>query len=187
MKLFGKHFLIAAICLPLQLWAQRQNEAASENNLDKIDVFASKKGTMIKFRDTKLSPIKLAYSGVAETRIRKFSSGGSSAYFYQIESKGQYRSEVGSIAFEDLLELIKALDALQTELPNDLAQEPDYLENKYITDDGLRLGYLVARGKATWYIALDDRGSDNTIFINDPALLRSAFAEAKSKIEEMTR
>ena len=73
----------------------------------------------------------------------------------------------------------------KSDVANDKIINPDYLENKFITDDGLSLGYYVSAKKIGWYLVLDKYGSDNTIFIKDPSLLKTAFNTAKQKIEEL--
>jgi len=101
-----------------------------------MDAFASKTGIITKFTDTKLGVLKLSYGGVAETRICKINSGTASSYFYQIEKEGKYSCSKASIKYSDLLEVIKALKTLRAEVDKDLAANPDYLENKFVTVDG---------------------------------------------------
>ena len=72
-----------------------------------------------------------------------------SAHFIK---NGQYSTNTASIEYSDLLEVIKALKTLQSEEPKDVASNPDYLENKFITVDGFEVGYFVDKGKSTWYL-----------------------------------
>ena len=152
----------------------------------KMDVFASKTGAITKFIDTKLPALKTSFGG-AETRIRKISNGASFAYFYQIIKEGKYSNSTASIEYSDLLEVLKALKALKTEVSNDVATNPDYLENKFITVDGFQVGYYVSGGKASWYIKLEKYGSDNTLFIDNGDTIESAFTDAKNKIDELKK
>ena len=152
----------------------------------KIDVFASKTGSITKFVDTKLPYLKTSYDN-AETRIRKISNGSSSAFFYQIEKKGKYSNCTASIEYSDLIEVLKALKVLKTEVTNDVSANPDYMENKFITVDGFQLGYYVSRGKASWYIKLEKYGSENTLFIDNGDIIETAFIEAKNKIDELKK
>ena len=98
----------------------------------KMDLFSSKTGTITKFVDTNLPNLKTAYSG-AETKIRKIINGVNTAYFFQITNKGKYGSSTASIEYSDLIDLLKAL---QTEVEKDIASNPNYLENKFVTVDG---------------------------------------------------
>jgi hypothetical protein len=150
----------------------------------KMDLFSSKTGSITKFIDTKLPNLKTSYGG-AETRIRKINNGVTFAYFYQIEKEGKYSNSTASIEYNDLLEVIKALKALKPEVEKDIAANPDYLENKFVTVDGFQIGYFVRGGKSTWYIKLEKYGSENTLFIEDGDTIESAFVQAKSKIDEL--
>ncbi len=150
----------------------------------KMDLFSSKTGSITKFIDTKLLNLKTAYGG-AETRIRKINNGVTSAYFYQIEKEGKYSNSTASIEYNDLLEILKALKALKPEVEKDIAANPDYLENKFVTVDGFQVGYYVSGGKATWYIKLEKYGSENTLFIDNGDTIETAFVQAKSKIDEL--
>tara|TARA_R110002072_G_scaffold75624_5_gene177878 strand:- start:2031 stop:2579 length:549 start_codon:yes stop_codon:yes gene_type:complete len=156
----------------------------SENAKTKMETFASKTGVITKFTDTELSNLKSSYT-VASTRIRKIISGNNASYFYQIEKPNKYGNTTASIEYSDLLEVIKAFNSLKSEVEKDIITNPDYLENKFITEDGFQLGYFVKNGKATWYIKLEKYGSDKTLFIKDLEDIESNFIEAKNKIEEL--
>lgn len=173
-------FVIASMCVS-SMYGQ---EAKTEKLKTKMESFVSKTGAMMKFVDTKLPILSTTYTK-CETRIRKIVSNQESEYFYQIEKSGKYGDKVASVAYEDLLELIKATEKLQTEVDADIALNPDYLENKFITDDGLQIGYYVSNGKATWYIKLKKYESKCTLFLNDVSKILAAFVGAKDKIEAM--
>ena len=158
-------------------------DAKSEET--KIDAFASKTGTIIKFIDYELPNIKLTMGAFAETKVRILISGSDTLYFYQIEKATQYSTKKASIEYSDLLEVIKALILLKEASLTDLAMKSDYLENKFVTEDGAQIGYYVSDGAIKWYIKLEKYGSDTTIFINDFALIEAAFNGAKTKIEEL--
>ncbi len=157
-------------------------ETKKENS--KMEEFASKTGVIIKFIDYSLPNLKINY-GIAETKIRKLISGSEVGYFYQISYKGKYDTKTASIAHEDLLEIIKAIQTLKSNSKIDKTLNPDYLENKFITDDGFQLGYYVQKGKLKWYLVLEKYGSGNTVFINDITVIEDAFAKAKIKINEL--
>lgn len=175
-KLF---FATGLLFISLSLFAQDAKEANT-----KMDLFASKTGVILKFIDYSLPNLNLIY-GAAETKIRKLISGGDIAYFYQISYKGQYDTKTASIAYEDLIEIIKAFQTLKSDSVNDQSSKPDYLENKFVSDDGFQLGYYVSSGKLKWYIVLEKYGSGNTVFINDVITIEKAFNGAKEKIESL--
>jgi hypothetical protein len=179
-------FTTALLLLTISVMAQDVKKEAQKAET-KMEAFASKTGTIIKFIDSKQPELKLLYGSIAETRVRKVISGSESKYFYQIESKGKYSSSTASIEYSDLIEVIKAIKILNSDLANDLALNPDYLENKFTTSDGFQVGYLINNGKATWYLRLEKYGSDNTIFIKDGDIIETAFINAKSKIDELKK
>ncbi len=151
----------------------------------KIDAFVSRTGRLTKFTDYNLPDIKSSYEK-SETRIRKINiAGATSGFFYQIEKHGQYSKSVASIEYADLLEVIKAIKSLKEQVEQDIAGNPDYLENKFVTDDGFAVGYYVDKGKAKWYLQLEKYGSDNTIYISDINTIETAFGSAKTKIDEL--
>lgn len=156
----------------------------AEARKTKMDMFSSKAGIITKFIDTKLPNLRTSY-GSSETRIRKISSGTTTAFFYQIEKEGKYNSSKASIEYADLIEVLKALKALKGEVEKDIISNPDYLENKFLTADGFGVGYYVSKGKSIWYIKLERYGSDNTLFIDNGDNIETAFIEAKNKIDEL--
>ncbi|WP_114792493.1 hypothetical protein U0035_01915 [Niabella yanshanensis] len=153
----------------------------------KMDAFVSKTGTITKFVDTKLPNLRTSLGGFATTRIRKLTSGSTSAYFYQIVKGGSYGSNTASIEYSDLGEIINALKLLKSEVDKDIASKPDYLENKFITVDGFQIGYYISNEKPTWYIKLESYGSDNTIYLKSGDDIEVPFIEAKAKIEELKK
>lgn len=162
--------------------AQKTNEPKKE--VSKMEAFASKTGVIIKFVDYSLPNLKLRY-GTAEAKIRKLISGNEIQLFYQISKKGEYDTKTASIAYEDLVEMIKALKTLENDAITDKTNTSDYLENKFVTDDGFNLGYYVSNNKIVWYLVLEKYGSGNTIFMKDVSDIKSAFDIAKQKIEEL--
>ena len=173
--------ILLSVCF--QLNAQDTKKEA-ENVKTKMDVFSSKTGVITKFIDTKLPNLSTTYTS-AETRIRKVKSGNTETYFYQIEKEGKYGSSTASIEYSDLLEVIKAVKTLKTDVDADIASNPDYMENKFTTVDGFQVGYFVSKGKATWYISLEKYGSDKTLFVSDGEVIDVAFTNAKNKIDEL--
>ena len=176
-------FVVVVFCITA-IFAQDVKKE-SQKAETKMEAFASKTGTIIKFQDYNLPNLKLHTGGIAETRIRKFTSGGETKYFYQITKPGQYGDKTASIEYSDLLEVIKALNSLKSDLQSDIAKNPDYLENKFVTEDGFQLGYYVSSGKSNWYMKLEKYSSGSTIFIKQLSVIENAFNGAKAKIEEL--
>jgi len=180
------YYLLFSFLITLPILAQ-ETKKELEKEKTKIDAFASKTGSIIKLSDYKLTGIKTLYGGISETRIRKINSGSVVSYFFQIEKQGKYNTSTASIEQSDLLEVIKALNSLKTEVEKDIATNCDYLENKFTTVDGFKIGYMINKGKATWFLQLEKYGSDNTIFIENLETVEKAFDEAKNKIEELKK
>jgi hypothetical protein len=150
----------------------------------KFDQFTSKTGTTVKFIDYHLPDLELNY-GAAESKVRKLISGNEARLFYVISKSGEYSTKTAAIAYDDLLEILKALNKLKMESSSDVASKPDYLENKFVTVDGFQIGYFVSKGKVQWYAVLDKYGSDNTLFLKNVSAIESAMSSAKSKIESL--
>jgi len=174
--------LLVTVLGTVSVFAQDAKDAKKEAT--KMDAFASKTGVIIKYVDYNLPNLKLTY-GIAETKIRKLYSGQEVGYFYQISKEGKYDTKTASIAYEDLIEVIKAIQLLIIDSVSDKILNPDYLENKFVTDDGFEVGYYVGKGKLAWYLVLEKYGSGNTVFLNNVTGIESAFSGAKQKIEEL--
>ena len=180
-----KKLAILTLLISISGYSQDMKKEAQKEKT-KMEQFASQTGVITKFTDINLTKLKTSYA-VAESRVRKLNSGDIVKYFYQIEKPGKYGSSTASIEYYDLLEVIKALNSLKTEVDTDIGKNPNYLENKFVTEDGFQLGYFVSKGKVTWYIKLEKYGSDKTLYIKDLEKIEANFMEAKNKIEELKK
>lgn len=180
------HLILWLLMTTTAIFAQEAKKE-TEKEKTKIDAFASKTGSIIKFTDYKLTGIKALYGESSETRIRKISSGLLVSYFFQIKKQGKYGSSTASIEYSDLIEVIKAFNSLKLELEKDYLTNPEYLENKFTTADGFKVGYMIEKSKVTWVLQLEKYGSDNMIFIENFEIVEKAFHEAKNKIEEIKK
>lgn len=175
--------IMAVICLTAAFPQDVKKEAKVMET--KMEAFASKTGQIIKFVDYSLPSLKLYLGEIAETRIRKMIAGGEVRFFYQITKPGKYGEKTASIEYSDLLQVIKALSALKADSEKDVTINPDYLENKFVTEDGVQLGYYVKSGKSRWYMRLEKYGSDSTIFMNELQTIEDSLTEAKNKIDQL--
>lgn len=177
-----------AIALTLVFFITNTNaqEISKEAEKTKMDVFTSKTGSILKYIDINLPNIKTSFAS-SETRIRKVISGTTTGFFYQIVKEGKYSDKTASIEYSDLIEVLKALKALKAEVDTDIALNPDYMENKFITEDGFQVGYYVSNGKASWYIKLEKYGTDATLFIDIGEIIETAFVAAKNEIDELMK
>jgi hypothetical protein len=157
-------YTLLILLIPFVGYGQNNNEEIKK--LTKMDLFTSKTGSIIKYIDFSLDDIKGNYSN-GETRVRKVISGESTGYFFQISKTGKYSTKTASIEYSDLIEIIRAFNLLKESSFSDIMTKGNYLENKFITDDGFEIGYYVKNENAIWYISLEKYGSDNSIFVRD--------------------
>lgn len=184
MKKFNLMFVTLFLLFGIVATAQ-ETKISQEKEATKIESFSSKTGVISKYSDFNLSPIPCLYSENT-VRIRKITQGKLTGYFYQIEKQGKYSNIVASIEYSDLLEIKKALVPLKQECQIDISSTSDYLDNKFTTEDGLQIGYIVSSKKQiTWYIKLDKYSSENILFIKSVEDLEAAIVKAVSKIEEL--
>ena len=131
------------------------NEAAKK--LAKFEEFTFKTGRITKFVDVNMPRISESFLGSLATGIRTIMGSDRNAYFYRIKEPETNRSvvHIAMIEYSDLVEVNKALAKLVGEVDADCAANSDYLENKFVTDDGFQVGYYVSKGKANWYLKLE--------------------------------
>lgn len=179
-------FLLLLASLPTVTFAQSVQKTADEKKLTKFEEFSSKTGTIMKFEDVNLPNIKDSFLGSLQNGIRIFFGSQENSYFYRIEEPETSRSisHIAMIEYSDLVEINKALVRITADVEGDLQKNPDYLENKFVTDDGFEVGYYLSKGKVNWFLKLE-RYSSSTVFIKDQATVIDAFKGAQFKIEEL--
>lgn len=164
-------------------FAQKSNSENKE--LTKFEQISSQTGRIVKFQDVKTPNISLSFGGFLRASIRLV-MGDKDSFFYRIE-KPETSSSISRIAmieYSDLVEINKALVTLSASVDSDLQANPDYLENKFRTEDGLEVGYYISNGKANWFIKLE-RYSNSTVFPKNQDEIINSFSEAQTKIEEL--
>lgn len=150
------------------------------------DQFVSQSGKIIKFQDYKLPAIKGRFE-LFETKIRVIKAGGQTSYFFQVEKKNKYGNIIASVAETDIIEMIKALSILIENSTEDKQKSIEYLENKYVTEDGVQIGYYISGKEIGWYLVLDKYKSDATAFINDGESVLVVLKSALDKIVELKK
>lgn len=98
----------------------------------------------------------------------------------------KFSSKTGVITkFQDvIMPNIKETFLIAAQVDTDIQSNPDYLENKFVTDDGFKVGYYISKGKAKWFVTFEQYSS-NTAFIKDQENLINSFKDAQTKIEEL--
>ena len=178
-----KIILLIAILSTTAAFAQSNDK--EDKQLTKFEQISSQTGKIVKFQDVKMPGISQSYGGVLKTSVRLV-MGENDVFFYRIE-KPETSSSLGKIAmieYSDLVEINKALETLSSAVDSDISANPDYLENKFRTEDGFEIGYYISNGKANWFIKLE-RYSSSTVFPKNQEEVIKAFSEAQKKIEDL--
>lgn len=178
-----KVLIVLMLVIPFLCYSQSNEES---KKLTKFEEFSSKTGSITKFVDTTMPNIPQSFMGSLEAGVRTIIGSQNNAYFYRIEEAETSRStsHIAMIEYSDLVEINKALNKLLSEVDSDIQSNPDYLENKFVTEDGFQVGYYVSKGKASWYMKLE-RYSSSTVFVKNAEVVTSALKDAQSKIEEL--
>jgi len=155
--------------------------------------FVSQKGETIKFYEYYLPFFDIKYSGV-NASVRKYTTDRDIAYFYLLS----YRDYIAAITYEDLLELINAIEPLKNESEKDMSSDIQYTQNKYITNEGLQLGYYYSSGmkgkqiifgastpNVKWFLTFDTFLSNNTAVIGSIDSLKKSLIFGKNKIDSL--
>ena len=150
------------------------------------DRFVSRSGAIIRFQDYSLPELKGNY-GTYENRVRVLSVASETTVYYQIVNPTKYSSIVGSISKADIVETMKAVESLLQTFQVDVASKPDYIENKFVTNDGVAIGYYVSSKGGSWFINLDKYKSDSTIFLRDGQQLKILLESAKARMDALEK
>lgn len=172
--------------------ANAQDVKKETETKTKLDLLFSEPGVIIKTVDYKMASLPtMTLTSNAETKVRVCKSERVEEYYYIIKIVGKNGTMTAAIEHSDLLKVIDALKTLKAEEKADISSKPDYLENKYITSDGFKVGYIIKngwyeKGTSTWYLS---QGSHCDL--GEGMVLRSvedfeqAIEEAKQKMDEL--
>ena len=140
--------------------------------------------------------------------VRRVDVGDETQYYFvlkdiSIDTRTSILSSfVSMISTEDLEKINNALKILLVKEENDRKlgiTEIDYVENKYVTENGFKIGYCIDNGKLEWFVEFDyfaaingwnvqDRVVDNKTFIlnnYNGKDIAEIFGEAQVKIESL--
>jgi len=177
MKRVASLLIISLFCL-VGIFAQD-----TEKKTTSYDLFISQSGKIIRFLDYKLPPLKGSYS-IYNNRVRVLTAGETTTYYYQIVNTGKYGDTTGSITENDLIEMIKAIEALLTTYAIDKKSTFDYMENKFLTEDNVGFGYYISGKDSAWYVNLGRGSSDSSCFFSNGETIKNGFTTALDKIKE---
>lgn len=176
-----KMVMCLSVLLVMAAGAFCQNQDKKETS---YDLFISQSGKIISFLDYNLPNIKGLYSAY-ENKIRLLKAGDKTNYYFQVTVKGKYSDVTGSVEDKDLVEMAKALDSLLIMYEKDKQTQADYMENKYVTNDGFEIGYYISGKDSSWYLGLNKYKSDSTAFVKDGNTIKNAIKLAQDKINSL--
>lgn len=113
--------------------------------------------------------IQTDYSHI-NTFVRRVDAGNETQYYYvfKVVSKDTRASIQSSfvtmISYEDLEKINNALKLLLVKEENDRKlklEEVDYIENKYVTESGFKIGYCIDNARLEWFVEFDHVGAIN--------------------------
>lgn len=154
--------------------------AAEEKQLTEVEQFLSRTGKIIRFNEYSLGRLCMD----TNVSVRKIESEGEVLYACIItKNNGDYGDATAFILEEDLNEILSVLEILKKQSIEDEGKK-QYIENKFITNDGFRIGYYTTKGKIQWFMKLERFASRSSIW---PKLdkIESLLKQAKEKIAEI--
>jgi len=175
-----KILFILVVLFGTTLNAQDVKESKS-----RMDEFVSQTGVIMKYQDYNAPKIDAMYYASTTTKIRKVMTDSGTKIYLIIRNKGKYNTRTASFTKDDIPEVLKAITLLQEESVSDLATSPNYLENKFITEDGAEIGYYISDSKLTWYLKLEKYGSDNTLHLKSINSVIELFQYSENKISTL--
>jgi len=171
--------LLALLLLPALAFGQQKDAT-------KMDKFRSKKGVTIKFIDYKLPVVESRFAPLKLT-VKAFEAGDERQLFYEVyvNAADIKNTNVAWIAEEDLSDMINALQNLKQSVVIDAQSNPDYLENRFVTEDGFSVGYYVGDGQTSWFISFDKIGKGSDAFFDNAAIIEDMLKQAKDKMDSL--
>jgi len=139
----------------------------------------------VKIENFKLPSINLDGGGICEARLEKMTTDNGVSYFYQITNSLNFTGYIASIEYNDLMRIIRAIPILKSQSEKDVLNNPEYLENKYVTTDGFQFGYFIKDSKCKWFIRLESIGANNILLLKDVNATENAFIVALNKREQI--
>ena len=189
-----KLVLLLVMFLPLYLSAQKLGTI--EGNKFEETMFNN--GINIKFRDFQLDELEVAKKEIKVVgSIRVYKVDDEVSFYYRV--KGGLKVPgvqyiglkdrpkhifLGFFSEKEIINIISKTEKMLSEVNDDLALNPEYLDNKLVTDSKQEVGYVVKAGEVEWYLTLTENVGRSIRFENGNAIL-NAFKQALAKIEEL--
>lgn len=185
-------FTVFLLAISFSVLSYSQQNDSGINKSSIITKSSNDSGVFIKYVDVYLPELKLLRTfETLEVSVRIFFNEVNGYYFMLRNFNTD--DVILMIEYSKLVEINNALLLLSANLDNDIATQPDYLENKYLVDD-IAVGYFVRKGYTVnsrtcgWFI---DSPSGTRIFFNQTNPNKISFLEMlnmiQSKIEELQK
>lgn len=195
-------FIACFILTGLVCFAQSTNTFLSKSSDSTLKIEG-----MYSFIDYPISNIDLITDfSCINTFVRKVDFNNEIQYYYVLKAVSKNSSipilsyYVTMIPYEDLKKINNALKILVAKEENDQKTgivDVDYVENKFVTERGFKIGYCIDNGKLEWFVEFDyfgaingwdlkDRIIDNKTFIlnnYNGKEIEEIFGKAQAKIE----
>ena len=153
-----------------------------EKKLSKMEKFLSSSGSIIKLENFYLPEIK--GTKTLKSQVRRASVGSETSFYLQFILDDKYSDKTASIAYEDLVDTIEAMENLITLSENENTGS-NYFEHKFTTDDGFQIGYGgTDPSSPLWFMTLEKYG-DSTVIFSDPLKIFNGLKLGFDKINEL--
>lgn len=181
----NKLLLAIALIFPLASSAQQKQYHKCSDRMTKYETLASQAtSTMMKIVDTERNRL-LVSSDALETSIRTVNFG-MEYYYFRLEQKAtsSEHGDMAMIEYGDVVDINNAIETMLHDYKFDKAARQDYIENKYITEDGFEVGYVISKNDSYWFVKLNWH-SNNIITMNTKDNLVKVFKNAQIKMEAL--
>lgn len=157
-----------------------ETPAASKKTETKYEKYVSNYGSFFRFADYKMPVLSLQGDWINSTEIRECIDVNTNEKAYFVRIRSGYPRDTETIAYSDLEKILDAISKLKAKFAED-SQIGDYLEFRFTSEDGLKIGYYYSDNKPTWFISI----AGNTRYFKKGFDFEQAFKNMKSKIEEL--
>lgn len=148
-----KCLLLVMMLFPMFMMAQNEGNKKPT----KYEEFESKTGSITKYIEKSMNNCIIDKATPLKVKIRTVYGEEKNLYFLILEKNKTIITDHSTafIEYSDLVEINKALAKLLNEVDGDCELKPEYLQNIFTSEDGLKIGYYVEKSKATWKVKLE--------------------------------
>ena len=183
-----KLFVLAMLLLAGRLLLAQVPYVRVEDRQTKYEQLTRQAGVQCRITDYEIPTQYTQLFHDTEISVRTVDVGGTPRYFYRFyrkEVKEQPAVEV-FVAYDDFVEIDKALESMIAEEHKDRSARKDYCENFYRTNDGFVVGYSIKNRLTSWYLVLDRYNEDKVVF-DSGTKLKDHFKKVLAKFEEVKK